>query len=281
MAETLSVLLSNSWKFYIKNIVAIAIGAIVIGVIAAVIQMALGSTVKGTMNNALNTLGIDANQMEQLRQRAATGDQEALQQLQQEAQNAANAFGQKTAGEVVANVGAKVGGMATGILISTLILFLLGVFYNAYLLLLTLEGRPVGMTMTRAGALYVPFVGLTLWMLLCSLVWIPIVGPIIGIFTLPRLLPSSVIFVKDKAGVFGSVKQSFAKTSGYWGKIIGNMIVVAVLMIIAFIVVGIIANLLGPLSTYVMQVLQQFIIAFMAVFMVKLSLTVLAHPKAA
>lgn len=282
MTDNLSTLFSQSWKSYMKHIVSIVIGALVFGVILAAVSVAFGRSVQGEVTNTMQSLGMDPAQLQALQQRVQQGDAQALVELQNAAQQATNTLGQKTTGDVVTQTGANIYGFSTGMSIAFVIMFLIGLVYQIYLFLLALEEQPAGATMGHIAAIYLPFLGLSLWTMLCSFIWIPFLGIIIGIFTIPRLILSPVIFLKEKTGVFASVKQSFKRTSGYWGKIFGNLLVVGVCMIVASIVTGIIAMFTGPtLSPFVSQFLMQIVMAYAIFFVVKLSLTVMANPKAA
>jgi hypothetical protein len=78
------------------------------------------------------------------------------------------------------------------------------------------------------------------------------------------------------------VQKSLKETTGYWAKIVGNLLVVgiggAVLLGIAAGVVQGIAGPLSPVSMLVSDLLQFAFMGFQIVFLVKLAQTIREHP---
>jgi hypothetical protein len=134
----------------------------------------------------------------------------------------------------------------------------------------------------RVPALVLPLVGLSLWIIIRSFVWVPFIGPILGVVLLPRLLCAPVVLVDEHKGVLESAKLSYERTRGYWGKIFGNMVVAAVCAFIgAFILTFVIGVFGEQVSVALAPVVNMLVTAFSTVFMVKLSLAVMRHPKGA
>ena len=104
----------------------------------------------------------------------------------------------------------------------------------------------------------------------------------IGLITLiilgPRFVLSPVLLVQEGKGVFDSAKISYKKTSGYWGKIFGNMFVAALIAIVVSVVLNM-ALILVPFSMVLGAIVMQAITAFMVVFVTKLSLGILQSAK--
>ena len=98
----------------------------------------------------------------------------------------------------------------------------------------------------------------------------------------PRLLLAPVIYLRQKTGIMESVRLSYAKSRGYWWKIVGNALLaglcIVVLLMVAWIIFGIVFSFYLPLSTFAFYVLPQLAIAFGTVFYVKLATEVLKYP---
>jgi len=178
------------------------------------------------------------------------------------------------------------GGMAKmlpGIVMSVVVMIAIGLVTSAYFSILVIKEMDDPMAiLSKTPGLILPLFGLGLWIMLRTFIWIPIIGIIPAIILGPRFIASSVYLVRDGKGVFESARLSYDATAGYWGKIVGNMIVMGIAMIIVSLVAGIATSMLGFASALVAlwagQVVQQLLSAFAMFFGVRLALTVMKNP---
>lgn len=126
-------------------------------------------------------------------------------------------------------------------------------------------------------------------------------GVITGLIFMPRLAFSMVILVKENCSARACVRESYKRTYGYWGKIVGNsllysLVCLGVVLVIAFIF-GTNVLIVALLQTFDLQLLSMLVgipigivtaLAFIAsmiflsllgtVFNVELYETIHAHP---
>ncbi len=69
---------------------------------------------------------------------------------------------------------------------------------------------------------------LAVWLVVRSLLWIPLVGPFIALYMLPRLSLAPVFFAGGEAGVFQSIHLSLKRTSGRWLMTVIRLILIVV-----------------------------------------------------
>ena len=130
------------------------------------------------------------------------------------------------------------------------------------------------------------------------------IGYLVTLFgVLPKLSLSPVLLIQGTTGVIGSIRTSFNRTRGYWGKIVGNIFVAyLVLIVITFawmFMLGILSVIVGPfiaggadgsgsmalavVGGFVWMILYLLMAfysnAFLFVFHAKLSKTIMAHPR--
>ena len=90
--------------------------------------------------------------------------------------------------------------------------------------------------------------------------------------------------MKEGKGVMESVSLSYARSEGYWGKIVGNMLVVSLCVALVTFCIGLVAGIFGfamPfLAILIGAVVSQLSLAFSVIFLTKLALSVMQHKKA-
>lgn len=270
-------LLSESFSYYKAHIVTLAVGAVIFGVLMGLLGAYSASKVAGTMNDVMGGMGLDMQKMEELSARMEAGDEAAITELEVLIAGGVGNMDSDTMMLTVANVMPFVG--LTGLL-SLLLSFVAHAFY----VLVAVEGKDVNGTLSRVPGALLPLVGVSLWSFLRSFAWIPLIGIIPAIILGPRFVAAPLIYLTEGKGVTASVSSSYARTRGYWPKIIGNVIVAALVIIVALIVVGIalgmVLPMMSPVTIVVKQIVSQIMLAFLAVFVVRLSYTILQHPRA-
>lgn len=269
MVDSLGTLFSRSFAFFREQFVPILIGAVVAGVIMFGTQTLLGRDLSRQAQNMMGGAGINQAQMQELQRRLEAGDPAAAQELQQALQNAL----------VAGKVGGVIGGTARLIVVSLLVAMVLSVLYQGFILLLLLERRSLQETLPRLGQFFLPLLGLSLWLVVRSFVWIPIIGIVFAIVLGPRFALAPLILVKEKKGVFESTRESYLRTNGYWGKIFGNVLVVAIVVGIVGIVINmVLSTVLRGVAPYLAPIVNMLMTGFISVFVSLLSLSILAVP---
>ncbi len=75
---------------------------------------------------------------------------------------------------------------------------------------------------------------LLLWLFIRSLLWIPLLGPVIAVYFLPRMSLAPVIHASGETGVLESISASLQRTSHQWSTVflrnIGILLVLGVLL---------------------------------------------------
>ncbi len=272
MTDSLGVLLSKSWKAFTGNIIHFLVMSIVVGI-------AMGSMQFFLMNNIQNTAfpgatGMNMEQMQELAERAQQDDEEALSQLM------AQAEGIEGSTSIIADV-------LPGIFLYGLVIFLLAAIANTYFYTVATDSSlSIGAALARTPKLVLPLIGVWVWSFLRSFAWIPFIGIIFGIIIGPRLILAPAILIGEKKGVIGSVRESYQRSTNYWGKIFGSCFAMAILVWICSIVISIPLGMALDVTTSPVlllganSVVTMCLTAFWTVFVVSLTQTITANPKA-
>lgn len=93
------------------------------------------------------------------------------------------------------------------------VMFIASIFF---LLLFTSGGQSAYESARKLPGAILPMISVIFWILLRSLIWIPIVGPAIALYMLPRLSLAPVFLASGEAGIRESVHLSMKRTSGHW-----------------------------------------------------------------
>ena len=148
-------------------------------------------------------------------------------------------------------------------LFNIVVMFCAGVFF---LLLFSGGSQSAYETARRLPGYIFPMCGLVIWMLVRSLIWIPLVGPAIALYMLPRLSLAPVYLASGEAGVFESLHLSMRRTSGHWVSMFLRLVligIVAVLILWPMLVLVVGASLLSAKLGYILFLLAIiFILAF-------------------
>ncbi len=279
MTESLGVLLTGSWNVMTRKWKPILLGAALFAALMGGAQLLL---VEAAVSGRLGDRMGDAERMEELSKRMEAGDPAALQEMMEEI-GVIGKDGELNEDAVedvakgyMADVLPAVGGVAVVLVLISLIA---GTYYMIFAVdpKLSFQGA-----LTRVPKVIVPLVGLWIWMFLRSFAWIPFIGVIFAIVIGPRLSCAPVILLREKKGILESTKSSYIRTNGYWGKIIGNAIVAGLCVWLVLVIVGMATSFLSDISLalglFGIALVQMVGSAYLTVFLVKLSDTVLAHP---
>lgn len=272
-------LLSRSWRFYSSHIVAILVGVVAASIVTLLLQMAFAASLPSS--GRFKQMGVDLERVQELQQRVASGDQAAADQLDREMKSQI----ERMSSGMIFAFAKQLGPIFLVFLIIQMIVM---TAVSVYYILLVLEDRSITGAATGMLGYVFPMIGLALWTFLRSFAWIPILGIIPAIILGPRFLPSGVILIQERKGILESAQQSYERTSGSWGKIVGNIIVVASIVWVLLFISGLVLNMLFPglqspslLNAFLFTLVTQLVGAFLLIFMVYLSLAVLDDTKKA
>lgn len=278
--QLLGDLLSSALAFVRQYQRPVLIGAVIFGTLAALLGGGVANRAAYGVNGMMDRMGIDSQKMEELSLRIQNGDEGAMAEMEVLLNDRLGAMGDGMPSVVKAQI---IGLVAPLIGVAILIGIILAVFGHAYFLLLALSPTQDFMKILNGTPkLFFPLLGIWIWMFLRSFIWIPILGIIPAVMYGPRFMLAPVIMVKEKKKIMESVSLSYARTEGYWGKIVGNVIVAALCIMLAAIVVAIVAGIIGfiiPLAGLWLQSVARFVFsAFMVAFIVQLAFTIMANP---
>jgi hypothetical protein len=123
------------------------------------------------------------------------------------------------------------------------------------------------------------------WAFLRSFLWIPFIGLVPAFILYPRFRFAPIILMNEHKGVMKSVSMSFARSRGYWGKIIGNGMVIGLCIVLCVAPFSILAGVATATVGYgwVWKFLGQLVAllgsAYATVFTTRLAETCTAHPR--
>lgn len=281
----LGVLLSETFAYCKAHWQSLALGIAVFGVVMGIVSASVAAKAGDTVLRGMDQMGIDADRMDALSDRIEAGDETAMAELEQMLAGEFDGLNEEQmARKMMGPIGGVIAEMAPVIGVSMLVSWFLSLLALAYYSLVAVEGKDVGGTMARLQKAFLPLFGVNLWAMLRSFIWIPILGLIPAIILGPRFVAAPLIHLVEGKGVTASVSDSYRRTRGYWGKIVGNAIVAMLIMVVVSAVVNIVLSLLlasVPMATLVAnQVISQVTMAFMTVFSVRLAHTIVQHPRA-
>ncbi len=154
------------------------------------------------------------------------------------------------------------------LLIQAVILFVAATFF----LLLALSGLQSAYEVSqRLPGMVFPMIGLWLWMILRSFLWVPFLGPFIALYFFPRLALAPVILASGERGALGSVQESMCRTKGRWLAVflglLGAAVTVALLLSMAFLIVSALALFSAKLSFFLWLMSIMFAVAWSMYFL--------------
>jgi hypothetical protein len=278
-------LLSETFAYCKAHWQPLAVGVVVFGVVTGVVSASLAATAGGAMVQGMDQMGLDTERMQQLADRMEQGDETAMDELEG---LLADEFDGMTDDQVAGRVGGPVAGMMATMVpaigVSLVITWILSLLAFAYYAIVAVEGKDVNGTLARVKSAFFSLFLVNLWTMLRSFIWIPILGLIPAIILGPRFVAAPLIHLTEGKGVTASVSDSYRRTRGHWAKIVGNVIVAALVAFVVTIVVDMVLGLLlmasPPAMLIAKQIVSQAVAAYMAVFTVRLSHTILQHPRA-
>lgn len=279
MTASLGTLLGDSWSTFRRALVPILIGALIFGLVVGIGQSLAGRRVLQQTGSALENLGANTPDMQALQRRIEAGDQAAMEEFAAKLQN----LGQTNPDAIAKGVLSMYSGILPVLGASMIIMWIVSLIASAYFLILSLDEKlAFSVALLKTPKLVIPLFLLSLWIFIRTFLWIPFIGIITGIILGPRFVLAPVLLVKERRGVLESASASYARTAGYWGKTFGNVIVAAICAFVVLVIAGFVVGFLGKsVAGLAAPVLNMLVTAFMTIFMVKLSLTIMQNPKRA
>lgn len=145
-------------------------------------------------------------------------------------------------------------GFFVSLLVLFIVMFLLGMAWNIGTLVLAVDRAPrLRDTLKRIFPLMGRYISVALWMFIRTWVWVPAFVLVFGLLVTdpsqaslflflsvpamlalgivfgPRVLFGQVIIVREKVSGFQAVKLSEQRAMGYWGKIVGNWLLLMII----------------------------------------------------
>lgn len=278
----LGILLSEAWSFCTAYWKPILTAALVLGAVSAVVNSAIAVKTADRVNGMMQNMGMDAERVQDLSLRIQQGDESAVAEMEALVQaNFGENADQDTVSRAIGLNMLKTVGPAVGLagLVGGVFSVLALAFYIT-LALWPIQNAQV--TASTAAKSFIPLLGLMIWIFIRTFAWIPFIGAITAIVLGPRFALAPVIMLQEKKSIMDSASSSYARSRGYWGKIIGNTIVAAICMIPVVIVVSMVAGLAGfifPLAGLWLKESGNYLaLAFSIMFSVRLALTIMANP---
>jgi hypothetical protein len=206
-----------------------------------------------------------------------------------------------------------------------LVAMIVGMVNYAYFLVVAVKHVHGVSKALKAGiGFFLPLLGVTVWILLRSYVWLMALGALVSVLVLngslsptlqplgslllfvglvlfivygPRFLFAPILMLSDKKSIRKIVQHSLVVTRGYWGKIVGNYLLLLLCYCLVLVVVTILTTVLVATLLAVLHALQlsstaetllaaapfifvqQLTIAFFILFLKRLCATMIAHPR--
>lgn len=265
------------------NIQSVLVGVLVFGLLMGVVQHLFNDSVASIGMSIAEKMGYDVQSMQELGERAREGDEAAARELEE---MMASGFGEQFEGmeeeEVLKHLWTTLMSDIISFVKTIILMFLLTSLVKVlsltyYQLLAIRKSNDAFSLLSDTAGVALPMLGLSIWIFLRSFLWIPILGWFIAIFIGPRFALAPYLYLTQRKGVFAAASDSYVKTSGYWGTIVGNMFIAALVSFLPLLILaGILNMIVGPFAgLYLTQIILQFASAFVAAVSVLLAMDIL------
>jgi len=266
-------LLLQTLRQFKSSIISILIGAAIFAAILLLLQGFFEQQADRVIRLNVVKMGIPEERFEDIQGRMKQGDEAAFEELLLEMGRAAESFDTMDESSLNAFITEQSFTVAMALLPFSLLFItltcLIGILSSTYFLVLgTSQTKDPLFAGRRTLAAFFKMVGLWIWILLRSFVWIPVVGIFTGIYFLPRFVLSPVILLGEDRGVFESVRESASRTKGSWFTVVGNLLGLGVSTWITWTFFVLLISFTGKLMPIFMAVGSQLIAAYMALFTV-------------
>lgn len=204
------------------------------------------------------------------------------------------------------------------IIASVVSVFASVIAYLYYLFALTGKDQSMGTILGRTFPRIFPFIWLMILVMVKTFTWLALLGAIVmayaagvqnltlvpvgallivagillGFIFGPRYMLAPVLWGVEGGSASGAVKRSYDVSKGYWGKILGNTLLLALIFLVIMVGVGIVAGILGGIggaaagavggsivAGLVTTFFSQFYNAVLIAFLLKLTATIIVNPR--
>ena len=268
-------LLKKSGKIWKMILVPLLLGTMVFVPLYLLVDGAHKQQSSKIVRESLLTIGISDDRYKALDERMREGDEEAFTDFLSETQRATDAIdrmSEENREEFFRSQSVAIGlKLIPSLLIFSFLGFIVFVLSKTYFFVLAL-----GLEQDALGALrfslvkLIQVLGVSLWVIFRSFIWIPVIGIIPAIILLPRFVFSCVIFLTQKKGILESLKESNAKTKGKWMIVFKNYLMLFVCIAIAVFLLETVIDSDKALGNIFMLIVWQGLVSFVAVFTVVL-----------
>ena len=284
MIAPLGTLLSSTFHNCRERLRPLIIGVVLFGSLIAIVSAVSNRRIEGHIWDGMHRLGVDQSRIMELQEQLRSGDEGAVEAAMAEMNTMMGGVDSMSEDERDALFRRE--GLA--MMLRALPVMSVGIFAwavisllaTAYYLFFSLgKGKDAVEILGNSVHAVFPLLGVWIWSFIRSFAWIPLIGIIPAVILGPRFALAPVILVTQNKGVMGSVAESYAKTRGYWGKIVGNLLVLGCILMLVSWAVSLVtiplAVMSRVLSIWIHAVVQQGTMAYGVMFLVLLTKTIL------
>lgn len=309
---SLGALLSLSFQTVRRTWRTLLVGMVAVSILMVLMQTVLGRSLSGAADPVVRQLlGEERYRQVMAEIQVERGSPGTLNDLAAKVgDEVATKIAALPAGEekaaLQAVVGKAVRDLLPVVLLFVPLLFIVSLWARAFFLTVPLlpEAGQASEAVSRATRTFLPLFCVSVVTLFLSGLWLPFLvlllmlmwpalwplfalSLVVPVVLGPRFYPAPVLYLRE-GGILRSTIGSFRRTKGFWGKMVGNMILASVLVgIILWVVGSIVASLetafpssqLSLLFAWIGQMVQLAGTAYIIAFQVYLSLTVLGNPR--
>lgn len=283
--KSLGTLVNDSVEFFRKHITPIVIGAVIFGFLTQGVGTWLVATTGGiagwstnmeTWQEEMEAMG---ERMEELQEQATTG------MLDEGAQAEMEAIANQMMRGSVEGMGMMRGvfmAMLPALGVSLIVTIIIGLIAKSYFLIIAIKGtKDAADAAGETAKNILNLVWMWIWIMLRTFIWIPFLGIILAIVLGPRFIATPVYVMENKKAVTTAATMSMKATLGYWGKIFGNVILVAIITMLASAFIGKVFMMIlgGMIGGFIAAAIGELATAFLIIFSIHLARTIIAHPK--
>lgn len=271
--NTFTTLLARSWKFFIQFKVPIVIGALIFTAVTVLADGFFLNQEDRVTREMMMRLGIEDARFDELDKRMQQGDETAFDEMLKDMEMVGQMFEEMPEDvqlEFLAEWSKK---MTIGLLPMTfmmaIVVALIFVLSSAFYYVLIIKQIRDPLKVARMSVTKViPFLGVGIWIMLRSFLWVPVLNIFTGIYYFPRMVFSGVILFKEDLGVIDSVKASMDRTKGNWFSVLTQYIMLFAVLVAVSAILSMAVRFTGPLNNFLLILIGQMLSAFALIFTV-------------
>ncbi|HLD32600.1 MAG TPA: hypothetical protein VJB10_03360 [Candidatus Peribacteraceae bacterium] len=289
------ILFKNSWNLFVRSFALLLASAVVLAVFYAFLVTSLSRTMDHDIAKVAQSFGLPEGRYEEYMQRMEEGDEEAATKMMQEISVVAEQLENMTEGERETYVLERARSMTDALSpyfllfgVFSLILLFCGALVS--LVVYTEDHGHVIDAMRRCGTLFLPMIVVWLWAFARSFGWVVFLGLVPGLVFLapvfmlvsvvaaivmgPLLVFAPVLLVQEHLGPGAAVKESLRRSRGHWGRIVGPLLALGVLVTLIHVLLSMGISAIARFSEagafFLGGLVQQLTVFFCMAFLVQL-----------